>query len=210
MATIASQQLLEQRHQRKKRKPWFVVKESFHVARIAARWRFPRGVHSGVRQMHKGKPALPNPGYGSPKIVYGLTKKGFKPILVHTLEKLHSLNPQYDGAIIAATVGMRKKLQLLREAQKKNITILNISNSDKKIDALTTDFETRRKLRKEKLVSKDKKEEEKKKKAEEKKKKDEEQKKKEKSLSEKEKVKKEEEEHKKEQELAEKTLIKRQ
>ena len=202
-----SAKLLELRNRRKKRKPWFVVKESFHVARVGVRWRFPRGIHSGVRQMHKGKPALPNPGYGSPKSVYGLSRKGLKRVVVHTMKQLQSLDPKADGALIAATVGGKQKLLLLQEAQRRDITVINAANLAKKIDDLAASFEIRRKLKKEKIANKDQKEEEKKKKAEEKKKKEGEQKKKEKPLSDEEKTKKEEEEHKKEQELAEKTII---
>ena len=104
--------LLDQRKKMKAAQPHFVVKESHNVGCVKKRWRLPRGRHSGVRQYHKGKPALPTPGYGSPKGVYGLHRLGLKMVNICSKTDLEKINPQTEGAILSATLGTRKKLDL--------------------------------------------------------------------------------------------------
>ena len=188
--------LLQKRAVAKKRKPTFVVKESKFSARVKSRWRFPRGKHSKVRQMHKGRPPLPGPGYGSPPSVRGLHSSGLEMVLVHNAAQVESLNPATQGAIVAAGVGNKKRLDLLTAAVHKKITILNIKDTAKYMEEIKKDFEQRKKARRDKSAAVSKKEEEKKKKAEEKKKKEES---KEKSS-----------EEEKQKEMIEKTITKRQ
>lgn len=166
---MVNKELLEIRRKAKKKKPNFVVKESHFSARVKSRWRFPRGMHSKVRQMHVGRPALPNRGYGSPRMVRGLHANGLEMIKVSNSPQLLELDSQRQGAVIAK-VGSKKKLELLTVAKEKNITVLNIKNIDNSLENLRKSFEERRRLRKEKQIQMSKKEEEKKKKADEKKK----------------------------------------
>lgn len=149
------------------KKPAFVVKESNFSPRVKVRWRYPRGRHSKVRQMHCGRPAMPNPGYGAPVEVRGLHKSGLQMIIVRNAQELQSLNPKTDGAIIAASVGVKKRLSLLEMAQQKKITLLNFKDASVTAKKLVSDFEQRKEFRKRKFVEASKKEEQKKKKAEE-------------------------------------------
>lgn len=200
--------LLEQRKTRKKVQPTFVVKESKFSARVKTRWRFPRGKHSAVRQHHKGRPALPTPGYGSPKEVKFLHHTGMKPVLVCCEKDLLALNNDQEGAILSATLGTRKKLSLLKLAQEKKITLLNIADSAKLIDKITAEYAAKLKERSDKKKAKSKKVESRKKKAEEKKKESEAVEKKEAKSDEsvEDKIKEEEEQKK----VAERTIIKKQ
>lgn len=202
--------MLAARHKAKRHKPVFVVKESKTRARVEERWRFPGGKHSGVRQKHRGKVPLPSPGYGSPKLVYGLHPSGLKPVLIHTAKALLVLNPTNEGAVVSSTLGAKKKLEVLRLAQEKNIRLLNVKNIIQEIEALTSQFNLRTKAREEKMKNKGQKEEERKKKAEEKKKNEDKKKSAEKEVSEEKRAKLDEEAKKEEQDMAEKTIIKRQ
>ncbi len=150
------------------KKPTFVVKESHNQNRVKRRWRFPRGRHSGVRQMHKGKPAMPNPGYGAPVAERGLHSSGLRPVLVHTLSQLEQVDPAVEGIIIASTVGTRKKVQLLEKAEQAKIQILNVKDVAATREGIQKAFTERQQKRKQKLDSKSKKEADKKKKAAEK------------------------------------------
>lgn len=196
----------------KAHQPLFVVKEYHKSARVKKRWRAQRGIHSGHRQMHRGKPAQPTPGFGVPRAVRGLHSSGLQPVVVHSLSQLDALDPQIQGIIIGATVGTRKRLQLLEMAANKKITLLLIADAHKARDALTSAFSARVKAKKDKLSAKSKKEAEKKKKGEEKKK--EEQKKEEasspaeSSVENKIRAEQEQEKKEKEQQETEKILIK--
>ncbi len=192
-----------------RKKRTFVVRESKYQAGVKKRWRRPRGIHSPVRQRHKGKPALPHPGYGRAAAVRGLHPSGVKPVLISRVEELMALDPKSEGALISATLGTRKKIELLAKALEKKIMILNVKDVGQLLEKLNTSFAARKTHRAEKEKQKNLKEEEKRKKAEEKKKKEEEEKAKpkaeEKSVEEKVK-----EEQEKQKEMVEKTLTKRQ
>ncbi len=196
------EQLLKLRKNMKK--PNFVVKESNFAPRIETRWRFPRGRHSKVRQMHCGRPAMPNPGFGAPREVRGLHHSGLEMVVVHNLEQLQALNPQTQGAIVAAAVGNRKKLSLLEAAQQNKITLLNIRDAGVAAQKLVSDFQQRKESRKVKLVEMSKKEEQKRKRAEERAQKEKQEQKKTENAEE------STAQEKEEQHLMEKTITKRQ
>lgn len=174
---IHKKNLLEIRNKAKDFKPPFKVKESNFVARVKSRWRFPQGRHSKVRQYHRGRPALPTPGYGSPKVVKGLSRSGLIKVLVKNAGDFNGLNKETDGVVISSTVGNRKKLELLNLAKQNQLTVLNVKNIDQVLDGITKGLEERRRVKKQKIEAKTKKQKEKEKKAEEKKKKEAEEKK---------------------------------
>jgi len=168
--------MLELREKIKKRKPTFVVKESKFSARVKSRWRFPRGKHSKVRQMHKGRPKLVSTGYGSPKSVKHLHSSGLEKVMVKNKQELLALDTSKQGAIVSSQVGNRKKLEILHSAVENKIEILNLKDVNKCIEKIDADFEARKKIKQQKQKSKSEKEVVKKKKAEEKKKKEQEEK----------------------------------
>ena len=200
---MAKEQLLQLRKDMKK--PDFVVKESNFSPRVKVRWRFPRGRHSKVRQMHCGRPAMPNPGYGAPAEVRGLHQSGLEMVIVRNAQELQVLNPKTQGAIIAASVGNKKKISLLELAQQKKITLLNVKDASTAAKKLVSDFEQRKEFRKRRAVEASKKEEQKKKKAEERAQKEKEEQKKPEA-----KEATAEEHAKKEHEMMEKTITKKQ
>lgn len=200
---MTKEQLLKLRKEMSK--PSFVVKESNFNAGVKVRWRYPYGRHSKVRQMHCGRPAMPNPGYGAPAEVRGLHQSGLEMVVVRNAQELQLVNPKTQGAIVAASVGNKKRLSLLELAQQKNITLLNVKDASAAAKKLQSDFAERKESRKRKAVESTRKEEQKKKKAEELAQKEKEEKKKAAAMEE-----TAEEHTKKEAEMMEKTITKRQ
>jgi large subunit ribosomal protein L32e len=173
METI--KKLLDVRKKSKKSKPDFVIKESKFSSGVKKKWRYPRGMHNGSRQYHKGKPIKPTTGYGSPKAVRHLHQSGKKVVLVKKVADLEGLNKDTQ-IITVAKIGKKKMLAILEVAQKNNIEVTNVKDITKKVEKINTDFTARKKLREDKQKNKTKKEAEKSKIAEEKKKKEEEKK----------------------------------
>ena len=201
--------LLESRTKRNKKKPTFVVKESKFTSGVKKRWRYPRGKHSAVRQGHRGRPAMPSPGYGIDKRVKGLHVSGLETVVVKNKSELLALDEKKQGAMISKTLGSKKRVELLKLAQEKKIAVLNVKDATKLLEKITKKFEARLKKKKDKLSEKSKKKEAKKKKAEEKEKKEKEEQEKtvNKESSVEDKINKEEE---KEKEFAKKVMTKRQ
>src|SRR3989344_4752434 len=115
-----SSTLLQTRSRIKGKKPTFTRQESHRKARVGHEWRKPRGMHSKMRLHVRGKKRSPTPGWGSPREVEGLHPSGLRPVLAATLQQIDSIK-EGEGAVIAATVGMRKRAALVEHARKKNI-----------------------------------------------------------------------------------------
>jgi len=138
--------VLELRKQMKMRKPKF-IRQDAHKKRLKKRWVRPRGLHSKVRLRKSGHPKPVSNGYGSPKEVRGLSKEGLKIKIIHNEDGFNEINKEKDGIIIASSVGLRNKLQLLKKAREKGIKILNL-NVDEYIKKKEEGFKKRLEERK--------------------------------------------------------------
>ena len=85
-------------------------------------WRHTTGGDSKIRLKERGKPARPTIGWGAEKANKGKVN-GIIPVRVETLAQLSLVNK--SQAIIIASIGKKKRMQLIEEANKKGIKILN-------------------------------------------------------------------------------------
>jgi len=107
------------------KKPKFVRQGGKNLKALGEKWRYPRGKQSKLRQHMKGKGILPGAGYGSPRKERGLHPSGLQEILVYNVDNLQTINPQKQAARIAATVGRKKRIQIMQKANEMKIKILN-------------------------------------------------------------------------------------
>ena len=125
MILMAEKRLLEIKATLKKRQPVFLRQGAHKHKRVKQVWRSPKGLHSKMRDSRRGYKVKLQEGYHTPKAVRGLDKYGLRPTLVATIKELGALDPKLHSVILQGTLGARKKLQILDEAQKKKFTILN-------------------------------------------------------------------------------------
>lgn len=119
--------LLRVRRARRRRQPVFFRQASGRYYRIGrdGAWRRPRGLQSKQRRHYGYRSQVVSIGYGSPARVRGLSPSGYRPIVVHTDSELEALDPKLQAAIIARTVGTRRRLGLEETAKKLGIRVLN-------------------------------------------------------------------------------------
>ncbi|MEM3403871.1 MAG: 50S ribosomal protein L32e [Nitrososphaeria archaeon] len=110
---------------RSKKKPKFIRPESWRYVRLKPNWRKPKGVDNKVRKEYGGWPARVKVGYASPKELRGLHPSGFREVMVHNVEELTKVNPNLEAARIGATVGRKKRLEIIRKAKELGVQILN-------------------------------------------------------------------------------------
>jgi len=153
-----SQKALKARKRAKKKKPAFVRPESWRYLKLKESWRRPRGLDHKVRRKIKGWPPGVSVGYKGPKVARGLHPSGYKEVLVHNAKELSDIDPKTEAARIAHTVGKRKRVQILAEAKKRKVFILNVKVVQeplKKEEAKPEEAEEKPKEKKKKAVEKE-------------------------------------------------------
>nr|WP_309493558.1 50S ribosomal protein L32e [Candidatus Hecatella orcuttiae] len=108
-------------------KPVFRREESWRYKRIETGWRKPKGIDSKMRLKKKGRPTSPTAGFRVPKSIRGLHPSGLSEVLVHRVEGLKRLDAESQTVRIARGVGGRKRAEIIKEAEKLGLKVLNPS-----------------------------------------------------------------------------------
>lgn len=122
-----TRRLLEVRRTLNRRRPIFGRQQANRYRRIGrdGAWRRPRGMQSKQRRHYGYRPKIVRVGYRSPAEVRGLVPSGFLPIIVRTPRDLEAIDGKTEAAIIARTLGTRRRLVLEEEARRLGIRVLN-------------------------------------------------------------------------------------
>ncbi|MEM4330963.1 MAG: eL32 family ribosomal protein, partial [Candidatus Pacearchaeota archaeon] len=118
----------------KRKKPDFKRTGWRRLSRLGARrkkkqkWRYPKGGDSKVRKNKKGYPKKPTIGWRNPKELRGkINGMSFK--RVENLKQLEEIKK--GEAIIIASVGKKKREEIIKKANEKGIIILNKYKKEK-------------------------------------------------------------------------------
>ncbi|MBN1156075.1 50S ribosomal protein L32e [Candidatus Woesearchaeota archaeon] len=160
--------LLELRKRMKKKKPVFLRQDAQKKKRLGRGWRKPKGLHSKMRLRHKDKRAHPEPGFGSPREIRGLSKEGLQYVVVSNPKQVEEIKKEKQGIVISSSVGNRKRVMIIKKALELNINVLNMKEPKKFVDKIEKEIQQKAEEKKKKKEEKEKKGEEKKKKAEKK------------------------------------------
>lgn len=125
-----TKELVKTRSQVKKRKPTYKRTQHNQFAKFKndVKWRRPKGMGNKERRNRKGHIGTLRVGYGSPSEIRGANKDGLFEVLVHRVEDLSTIDSKTQIGVISATVGGRKKVEILKEAQAKKVALANVKD----------------------------------------------------------------------------------
>jgi large subunit ribosomal protein L32e len=134
MNDTEKRRLLKVRKKLNQNRPKFNAFESWRFVKIKPRWRRPRGIDNKMRTNEKGWPKVANIGWGGPATVRGLHPTGKEEVLINNVNDLKTINNDTQVARISRTVGGKKRTQILEEAEKLGVKILNTGAKPKPSD----------------------------------------------------------------------------
>jgi len=117
--------LVDVRRAVSERRPDFVRPESWRYERLKPMWRKPKGLDNKVRKGKKGWPRRVKVGYRGPAESRYLHPSGHYEVVVQNQVQLESLVPGRDVARIGATVGAKKRAQILDRAKELGLRVVN-------------------------------------------------------------------------------------
>ena len=121
--------LLEVRKKIKSKKPTFMQQDFHKKKRLSAKWKRPTGIQSKMRHRFKGYARRISSGWRSPVEVRDYHPSGYKPIIVFNVADVSKIKAG-EAAMISSTVGIKKKLDIIKKAEELKVKVLNI-----KVDA---------------------------------------------------------------------------
>lgn len=121
------QRLLTIRGAQDQRRPRFTRQQSYRYVRIGrdGSWRKPRGLQSKQRRHYGYRSTIVSIGFRGPRAIRGLTPSGFRPVLVRTNADVEALDPAREAALIARSVGTKRRLVLEETARVRGVHLLN-------------------------------------------------------------------------------------
>ena len=116
--------LLETRKTIKKNRPKIRRSDSWKFHRIKEdSWKRPKGRHNKMRLVRKGN--CHTISFSAPNAVKGLHACGKEEIMIYNIKDLNKINSKEQVARFCATIGTKKRVEILKEAFRLKIKVLN-------------------------------------------------------------------------------------
>ncbi len=136
----------------------FIRQDAHKKSSLGNKWRRPKGLHSKMRLSKKGYNKIVSIGYGSPRKTRNMHSSGLKLTIVKSLRDIEKIDAKNECIAVAKTVGLKKRIEILKQAIKKSINVVNIKDIDKFLkdveEKIKKSKEEKEKLKKEKEVRK--------------------------------------------------------
>ena len=123
---------LAQKH--REGKPAFRRQKYHAKKRVPESWRKPRGNLSKQRRGIKGKGAMVEAGFRSPKDARGLHPSGFEEVRAHNVDDLEGVDGDTQAVRIASKVGARKRERIEEVAEEEEIRVLNPTYVEREVE----------------------------------------------------------------------------
>ncbi|MBI2545332.1 MAG: 50S ribosomal protein L32e [Candidatus Aenigmarchaeota archaeon] len=109
----------------KKKIPDFTRWTSKSRAALKPAWRKPRGINSKIRRVFGGKMKMPSVSYGANRDLRYVHPSGKMEVLVYTMKDLEKVNHDKQAVRIAAAVGKKKRMEIIKRSEEMKLKVLN-------------------------------------------------------------------------------------
>ncbi|MGC8572420.1 MAG: 50S ribosomal protein L32e [Caldisphaera sp.] len=108
-----------------KRRVHFMRYLSWRFKRLGDSWRKPKGIDAKMRLQRKGYPPIVKVGYKNKNAIRGLHPSGLIPMVISNKKDLELLSPNAHIIYIASSVGLKKRVELLKAAKERGFRVAN-------------------------------------------------------------------------------------
>ncbi|MCK4634390.1 MAG: 50S ribosomal protein L32e [Candidatus Aenigmarchaeota archaeon] len=95
------------------------------LVRLGDKWRKPKSRTNKIRKKLKGRKLMPTIGYGSCKAEKNMHPSGLFEVMVSNAKELEKIDKNKECARILVSVGRKKKMEIVKAAEKMKIKVLN-------------------------------------------------------------------------------------
>jgi large subunit ribosomal protein L32e len=113
------------------KRPNFKRSEIHRFPRLGDKWRSSKGIRSKMRLKKMSRAAIVETGYRGPVLVRGLNASGKHEVIICRVEDLINLNRDLEAVRISATVGKRKRVEILKKADELMLAVVNKRPSER-------------------------------------------------------------------------------
>ncbi len=125
-------QLIAEKAQIRSVRPRFMRQKGNLKKRISrSSYRAPKGLQSKMGDNKAGHRSQIKTGFGYPKAVRGLNRIGLTLIHVENVTVAQSVDPKTTSAIVSASLGQKKKIEVVRILVERKVAIQNIKDANK-------------------------------------------------------------------------------
>ncbi|MDD1776414.1 MAG: 50S ribosomal protein L32e [Candidatus Methanomethylicus sp.] len=121
---------LKQKEKIASERPEFKRSETHRFTRLGEKWRSSKGIRSKMRLKKRSRSAIVETGYRSPVAVRGMRMNGKTEVMVYQVSDLKNIDRKTQIARISATVGAKKRSEIIKTADAQRILIVNLRPSE--------------------------------------------------------------------------------
>ena len=122
------------------------VRQNISRKRLAVKWRRPRGLHSKLRLNKAGHIKKPSPGFRNAR-----NERISKITLIKNLKDL--INAK-QHVLLSSSLGLRKRIEILKRIKDLKLDVLNVKNIDEFINKVNQTIERNKQKKKSKHAEK--------------------------------------------------------
>ncbi|MBS3134367.1 hypothetical protein J4214_04000 [Candidatus Woesearchaeota archaeon] len=111
------------------KKPVFLRTDAPHLKDLEIKWKKPRGKHNKIRLGKKGKRLRPKIGYSNSKTLKNKIQN-LIPVTIKNEKDISLINKEDNIAIISKSLGIKKRINIVRKLLDSNIKVANFPDLD--------------------------------------------------------------------------------